>query len=54
MGYNGRWIDSFNARVYDDNKRPGAKGKIILETPHIDYLFDRDQWREFKEKVNKI
>ena len=54
MGYNGHWIDSFNVRIHTGEGRPGAKGKIILETPDIDYLFDKEQWKEFKEKVNKI
>ena len=54
MSYNGKWLDSFNATVYNGNERPNCKGKILLETPHVDYFFTREQWNEFKEKINKI
>ena len=52
--YNGKWIDLFDARVYNSKDRPGCKGKILLETPDIDYLFTPEQWKQFKEKVNRI
>ncbi|WP_405296405.1 hypothetical protein [Methanobrevibacter sp.] len=54
MGYNGKWIDSFSVSVYDGKEIPRAKGKIVLETPYIDYLFDKEQWVEFKKKVNEV
>ena len=54
MGYNGKWMDSFNASIITDKDRPHLKGKIILETPSIDYIFSKEQWSEFKEKVNSI
>ena len=54
MGYNGHWLDSFNAYVIEDNEFPHVRGKIVLETPSIDYIFSKEQWREFKEKVNKV
>ena len=50
--YKGKWIDCFNISVYTDNDRPNCKGKILLETPHCDYLMSREQWNEFKKKVN--
>ena len=43
--YTGKWIDSFNAI-------PNEKG-ILLETPSIDYQFSKQQWEEFKTKINK-
>lgn len=52
--YEGKWIDCFNVRIYNDNDHPGAKGKILLETPHCDYLMDKEQWREFKKKINEV
>ena len=52
--YDGKWLDLFNVSKYADNERPGCKGKILLETPHIDYFCTPEQWREFKEKVNQI
>ena len=52
--YNGRWIDSFNVSVYDGKDRPQCKGKILLETPDVDYFFDKVQWMEFKRKVNEV
>lgn len=54
MGYNGKWIDSFDAEIIDDPKMKKNHGKITLITPCIDYVFSREQWEEFKEKVNKI
>ena len=55
MGYNGKWIDSFNVSVIEDDvERPEVKGKILLETPDVMYIFDKDQWSEFKSKVNKV
>ena len=54
MGYNGKWIDSFDAEVIDVSEFPRLEGKIRLITPDIDYIFDREQWSEFKEKINKI
>ena len=53
--YNGKWIDCFQVSIIEnDSERPGVKGKILLETPDIDYIFSKEQWSEFKEKVNKI
>ncbi len=52
MGYNGRWIDSFKVSIADEKDRPQVKGKILLETPAEDYFFTKEQWKEFKEKVN--
>lgn len=52
--YNGCWMDLFKVSIYTNNDRPGAKGKILLETPDIDYLFDKEQWKEFKKKVNEV
>ena len=52
--YNGKWIDSFNVSVYDGSDRPQSKGKVLLETPDIDYFFDKEQWEEFKRKVNEV
>lgn len=54
MGYNGHWIDSFRVKIHNDNARPQCDGKIVLETPSIDYIFTKDQWKEFKEKVNSV
>ena len=55
MGYNGKWIDCFSAEIVEDNKdRPGVKGKILLKTPDIDYFFDKEQWEEFKKKINEV
>ena len=52
--YNGKWMDCFQVSIADEKDRPQVKGKILLETPHIDYYFTREQWMEFKEKINKI
>lgn len=52
--YNGKWIDCFQVSIFDGKDRPSCKNKILLETPDIDYLFSREQWEEFKEKVNSI
>lgn len=52
--YNGKWIDSFNVKVYDGKDYPQCKGKILLETPNIDYFFTREQWMEFKKKVMRF
>ncbi len=54
MSYNGCWIDSFGAEVIDEPKLHNINGKIRLITPDIDYIFSKEQWEEFKEKVNKI
>ena len=54
MEYNGKWIDSFDAEIINEPKLRNIHGKIVLKTPTIDYIFSKDQWREFKEKVNKI
>ena len=54
MGYNGKWLDSFNVSIWDSEDRPQCKGKILLTTPCEDYFFTKEQWREFKEKVNAI
>lgn len=52
--YNGKWIDSFQASIVKDTDRPQVKGKILFETPAEDYFFTKEQWSEFKEKINKI
>lgn len=52
--YNGKWVDSFHASVSDGADRPSVKGKILLETPDCDYFFTREQWEEFKEKMNEV
>ena len=52
--YNGRWLDSFNVSVVEESERPGVKGKILLETPSEDYFFTKEQWEEFKVKVNEV
>lgn len=52
--YKGRWLDSFQVSVSDGKDRPNVKGKILLETPCIDYFFTREQWEEFKVKVNEV
>ena len=54
MGYNGKWIDSFNVSVYDDNEKPTCKGKILFQTPCIDYFLTKEQFDELKEKLNKL
>lgn len=54
MGYNGKWIDSFNVEIINEPKLKNVHGKIVLETPTIDYVFSREQWEEFKEKVNQV
>ena len=52
--YNGCWMDLFKIGKYEGNDRPGAKGKILLETPDIDYLMDKEQFKEFKKMVNEV
>ena len=52
--YNGKWIDCFNVSVYDGSEIPNCKGKILLETPNIDYFFTKEQFEELKEKINKL
>ena len=52
--YNGKWVDCFNAREYTDENRPDKSEKILFETPHVDYLFDKSQWEEFKKKINEV
>ena len=53
--YNGRWIDCFKVSIVETAEdRPHVKGKILLETPHIDYFFSKEQWLEFKKKVNEV
>lgn len=47
------WLDEFNVSVYD-GKKPNLKGKIVLTTPMIEYFFTKEQWRQFKEKVNSV
>lgn len=54
MSYNGRWIDSFDAEIINEPKLRNINGKIVLKTPTMDYIFTREQWEEFKEKVNKV
>ena len=54
MGYNGHWIDSFGAEVINEPKMKNIHGKIVLKTPDMDYIFSREQWVEFKEKINKV
>jgi len=52
--YNGRWMDCFKVSIANIPERPQVKGKILLQTPHVDYFFTEEQWKEFKEKVNEI
>jgi len=52
--YNGNWMDSFQVSIADGKDRPNVKGKILLETPDVDYYFSKEQWLEFKEKINKV
>lgn len=54
MGYNGKWLDSFTVTIFNGEGRPQSKGKILLTTPAEDYFFTKEQWLEFKEKVNQI
>lgn len=54
MGYNGHWMDSFSVEIFNGEDRPQSKGKILLRTPHVDYFFSKDQWIEFKQKVNSV
>ncbi|MGN0176658.1 MAG: hypothetical protein ACI389_02350 [Methanobrevibacter sp.] len=51
--YNGRWLDLFNVTVYDGDWKQ-FKNKIELITPCMRYYFTREQWKEFKEKVNSL
>ena len=53
--YNGNWLDLFTVSIVEnDTERPAANGKILLETPHVDYLFTKEQWSEFKNKMNQV
>lgn len=52
--YNGKWLDSFQVSIADGKDRPNVKGKVCLETPHVDYFFTKEQWEEFKVKVNEV
>jgi hypothetical protein len=52
--YNGKWLDSFNVKVIEENKLKRKPARVMLETPCIDYCFTKEQWLEFKEKVNKV
>lgn len=54
MVYNGKWLDDFNVRIIEEKEFPSLYGKIALETPCIDYVFSKEQWKEFKEKVNGV
>lgn len=51
--YNGKWIDCFKVSIYEDDDRPGAKNKILFETPHCDYLLTKEQWNELLTKLNE-
>ncbi len=52
--YNGKWIDSFEVKEIKENKTKRIPHRIMLKTPTIDYCFNLEQWKEFKEKVNKV
>lgn len=52
--YNGKWVDSFCAEVVSDPKFRNLYGKVVLKTPCIDYFFTKEQWNEFKEKINEV
>lgn len=52
--YNGHWIDSFNVSKYEDNECPHSKGKILLETPCIDYIITKEQFHKLKQKINEV
>lgn len=54
MVYSGKWLDDFNVRIIEEKEFPSLYGKIALETPCIDYVFSKEQWKEFKEKVNSV
>lgn len=53
MVYNGKWLDSFSVRKYDGDEKQ-FRNKIVLKTPCISFYFTREQWVEFKEKVNQL
>lgn len=52
--YNGDWIECFNIVEYNDKKRPNQRGKILFETPCIDYLLSKEQFEKLKEKINNV
>ena len=37
-----------------ENKTKRIPHRIMLKTPTVDYCFNLEQWKEFKEKVNKV
>ena len=47
--YNGCWMDLFKISF-----NPNSKYPVILETPDIDYGMTKDQFREFRKKVNEV
>lgn len=53
MVYNGKWLDSFSVQKYDGDEKQ-FRNKIVLKTPCISFYFTREQWVEFKEKVNQL
>ncbi len=52
--YDGKWIDSFEVVVIHENKHKRIPSRVMLRTPCIDYCFNKEQWMEFKEKVNSV
>lgn len=52
--YKGKWIDCFQVSKFEDNERPHSKGKILLETPCIDYIITKEQFHKLKQKINEV
>ena len=47
--YNGCWMDLFKISF-----NPNSKYSVILETPDVDYGMTKEQFREFRKKVNMV
>ena len=47
--YKGDWRDLFKISFNENSKY-----SVILETPDMDYGMTKEQFREFKKKVNMV
>ena len=52
--YNGKWLDLFDVYIVRDKEYPNLYGKVCLSTPDFEYTMDKNQFNEFKRKVNSI
>lgn len=52
--YHGRWLDLFDVYIIRDKEFPKLYGKFCVSTPDMDYIMTKEQFNEFKRKVNHV